>query len=118
MVLAAASPCFEFNFDPKYIGSATFIENTADSQGGAMYTVGADLLHFSGARFESNEAEFGGAIYVASTGDEQTEFTDCNFHGNEATDGGAVYLYTGTGQDVFTTATFNGNSASRYPVPA
>lgn len=93
----------------------TFFDNTASKGGGAMHIIGTDNFKVSNTMFTSNKADFGGAVYIASTDGKTTEFSHCVFEGNKASDGGALYLYTGAGMDIVTGSIFRGNSASKFP---
>lgn len=91
--------------------SVAFVGNSAVDFGGAIFIEQVDLLEVSEAIFEANEAQLGGAVYIASVEDKQTNFSSCVFEGNKAADGGAVYLYTGPAVDLFTASVFRNNFA-------
>lgn len=108
-------PYSEAGDDGNLIWSVRFIGNSALALGGAMELDEPKLLQVSGATFDSNSAPLGGAVYVVSVYDRQTNFDNCVFEGNEAEDGGAFYLYTGSGVDIFTASIFRGNFAGWSP---
>lgn len=106
---------FEAGSDTISSRGISFIENMASKGGGAMYIVGTDLFQVSHTTFRSNRADFGGAVYIASTGGTSAKFSQCIFEGNEASDGGALYLYTGGSVDTITASFFSDNFASELP---
>ena len=73
------------------IFDSVFVGNTAQQQGGAVYTTGASTLQIQNNTFRSNSAHFGGSIYIvdsiAFTSD-QTEISSSSAIG----DGGGLYL--------------------------
>lgn len=100
----------------------TFLENTADVYGGAVYIlstrVGPVLKR---ARFESNRAQSGGGVYAVSSGtavstnsvrgrEMISTFDTCTFINNVAKEKGGA-MSSASGQDLFLNSTFIGNSA-------
>ncbi|MEP5377022.1 MAG: hypothetical protein ABJQ14_14775, partial [Hyphomicrobiales bacterium] len=81
--------------------SVVFVDNYAGGLGGAVLIAGSDQVQVSDVMFTSNEASFGGAVYIVTEDDKQTLFGDCVLEGNRAEDGGGVYLNTGPGRDIF-----------------
>lgn len=89
-----------------------FRENSVGVAGGGVHIANvAAGPQFTGVRFISNSAEFGGGVYVLASGTEsRTEFDRCNFIDNTASsDGGAVS--SSFGQDDFVGSNFEGNTA-------
>ncbi len=87
-----------------------FEENTATSNGGALYFASDVSCTITGAEFTGNTAtSSGGAIYISGGTNTITgaEFTQ-NFVSAETARGGAVYLADGT--NTFTNAVFTENS--------
>lgn len=70
-----------------------------------------DHLDISDVTFMANEAELGGAAYIAQAEETENHFSYCVFVGNSAEDGGALYLYTNNGVDMFNASVFRGNLA-------
>ena len=92
-----------------------FVDNSAGGLGGAVLLAGSDRVQVSDAMFKSNEASFGGAVYIVTEDDRQTLFRECVMDGNRAEDGGAVYLNTGPGRDIFNACVFHNNVACESP---
>ncbi|MCL2485006.1 MAG: OmpA family protein [Endomicrobia bacterium] len=86
--------------------SSTYIQNTATTNGGAIFN--ASYLTFGNAWFFSNSAASGGAIYNASV--LTSTLTYSMFSLNRAANGGAVFM--NSGGIVFDVATFTGNIAT------
>lgn len=78
-----------------------------------MYMARYVVLQVDNTIFRSNQAESGGAVFLAIGLGQQAHFTNAFFGGNEASNGGAVYMYTGTGVDIFTECVFHDNYASK-----
>ena len=90
----------------------SFIGNTASAGGGALSISAPAALHVHGTKFKGNHAQFGGAIAMTSTEDEERTFDACTFDSNTATtDGGAMYFYTSAGQESIHTSWFQINFA-------
>lgn len=92
------------------IKGGTFSENTADTDGGAVYTSGQLILNSmesSGNMFSVNTASRnGGAAYAATL-----EMNEGNFSGNTAAgDGGALYA---VGEAVINNGNFEKNTTTR-----
>ncbi|CAM9420172.1 unnamed protein product, partial [Laminaria digitata] len=77
------------------IQTVRFIGNAALSSGGGLFLENCDALQGTGVVFESNSAEIGGAMYIAASGNTESEFSACVFARNKATDGGAIFVITG-----------------------
>lgn len=86
-----------------------FTHNTATMFGGAMFHENSSHLQVTGASFQSNEAEFGGAVFIDYFSNTESDFKACVFEGNKATDGGAVY----SGADISIASVFRHNVAGR-----
>ncbi len=86
--------------------SANFSNNTAEQEGGALYSYnGNNTSIISDSTFSLNSAQGGGALYIVGT----THITSSTFSNNQATSGaggGAQLLSEATLFDV----TFNGNT--------
>lgn len=91
--------------------SISFADNTAGNVGGAISMERLDKLDISDVTFMANEAELGGAAYIAGADENENHFSYCVFEGNSAEDGGALYLYTNNGVDMFNASIFRGNFA-------
>ena len=78
--------------------NSKFINNTADSLGGAVYLEEGNYTGIINDTFEYNEAQYGGAILVADTCEDSTTINYNNFTGNYARTGAAIY---NKGTDVF-----------------
>lgn len=89
-----------------------FFNNSAVYGGGAMGIINPEGLDIRGVTFQSNTAEYGGAVSVASTSGSSREFDGCLFEDNVATDGGALYVYTSAGKETVRNSVFTGNYAS------
>ena len=72
--------------------NCTFINNTADSWGGAIFSYPDSYSVFADSTFINNEAKYGGAL--ATYYGLKQEVIRCNFDSNHATDyGGALLIY-------------------------
>ena len=96
----------------------SFINNTADVAGGAVFVSGAGVGPvFPGVRFVSNSAQVGGAVSAVGSGFFQengetfpTTLKGCHFVDNRASaTGGAIE--SAAGQDVFLDCVFEDNKA-------
>lgn len=92
-----------------------FVNNSADGLGGAISFQACDEVLVGNTMFKSNQASFGGAVYVVDVDDKPTIFSRCMFEGNTAEDGGALYLNTGPGVDIFIDSVFRDNFACESP---
>jgi predicted outer membrane repeat protein len=92
------------SFGPVAVNDSTFVDNTADDDGGAIWTSN-QAVTITGSTFTRNQAGRGGAVY---SGDSTITVTNSTFEGNTATsDGGAL-----AAQDVDVSyTTFSGNEA-------
>ena len=105
-------------------GDVEFVENSADLAGGALFmSATSSGPEFFGARFTSNSAQVGGAVYATGSGTAVTEdglfgdivlhrttFVGCEFVGNQAhATGGAVE--SSAGVDLFVNTSFTRNTA-------
>lgn len=100
----------------------TFLENSADVYGGAVYILSMRVGPvFKRARFESNRAQSGGGVYAVSSGTAVSTnpvrdkgsistFDNCLFVNNEAKATGGA-MSSASGQDPFYSSTFISNSA-------
>lgn len=103
-------------FDLTLVARVLFIENTAGNRGGAIWSLGANLLDVDGAIFKSNKANRGGAAGVETAQNINHVFSECFFEDNEALDGGAVYLHQGPGVHIVNASVFRGNYARKSPI--
>lgn len=93
-----------------------FVGNVATGLGGAIHVAkGLFDVGVSGAYFESNQAQVGGAIYVSSAADQGANIERYVFQGNRASDGGGVYLATMLGTDRIADSVFRDNHAGTCP---
>lgn len=109
----------EVSLDLESLGTnLSFTGNVADVAGGALFMSGTSSgITWQGARFISNSALNGGAVYSIASGtfvernvDYPTEYFDCTFHNNTAeASGGAIE--SAAGKDNFIDSTFEGNTA-------
>jgi hypothetical protein len=96
------------------ISYCTFIYNSSNSRGGAVYQVNNSIGSFSYCNFTSNKTVTtdGGAVNVNSVG--STTIDNCIFDGNKALtsgmDGGALY-HIGSGLLTITNSVFKNNVA-------
>jgi hypothetical protein len=96
------------------ISYCTFIYNSSNSRGGAVYQVNNSIGSFSYCNFTSNKTVTtdGGAVNVNSVG--STTIDNCIFDGNKALasgmDGGAIY-HSGNGLLTITNSVFKNNVA-------
>jgi predicted outer membrane repeat protein len=72
------------------ISGTTFLDNYVDYRGGAIRITGSPSygLSMTGGSFDSNDADYGGAIYIDNSG--SATFNGTDFTGNTATQGGNV----------------------------
>ena len=83
---------FESSARSTVIVNCTFRDNTAGTNGGGIY-VGASSITIKDSIFEGNRADYGGAVYWASTGG---NLINCNFTDNYAfSESHDVYLSSG-----------------------
>ncbi len=76
---------------PTLISNNAFMQNNAQSEGGALHNNASVLLHINNCTFGNNTAgTYGGAVYNANVG--TTTIGNCTITGNTATtNGGAVH---------------------------
>ncbi|MCD8378050.1 MAG: hypothetical protein LUB59_04590, partial [Candidatus Gastranaerophilales bacterium] len=98
------------------ISNVIFDSNTAELNGGVIYTQGSSVINSIQADFQNNTAKgSGGAIYTQ--GNAIITSIVSNFYNNTANSGGAIYLYSdGTTSTYISTldGEFEYNSASEY----
>ena len=105
------------------VDNCTFINNTANRYGGALYLTSSDN-NVAGCVFEENKAEnaqstisnYGGAVYIGgssySTGSAHDNLIDnCSFEKNTADYGGAVYVANTGENTTIKDSNFTENSA-------
>ena len=95
-----------------YINNCSFIKNTANSEGGAIYITKGNLT-INNSNFINNTAtESGGAIYMEDNGN--LTINNSNFINNTATEyhGGAIYIYNGN--LTINNSNFINNTATEY----
>ena len=91
-----------------YINNSTFINNSATTQGGAiyMYSGGKPSIHLSNSTFINNTSPKGGAMLVYST---TAVIDNCTFTDNSADRAGALWLENGN--NIVNNSYFEGNTA-------
>jgi hypothetical protein len=87
--------------------ASTLHENRGDN-GGAILSIGSNLV-ITGCEFRNNVAtDFGGTLYLY---EDSAILTNCIFQGNSAAQGGAIYQDNDS-SSVITNCSFQGNAAS------
>ena len=82
------------------------IVNSTASQGGAIYSSGAEALNIFDSNFSFGTASNGSAMFITGSG--STRLNGVVIEGNYSTDGGAVYSNNGSIYVYDTTITGNG----------
>ncbi|RAP47174.1 MAG: hypothetical protein BZ136_06645 [Methanosphaera sp. rholeuAM74] len=86
----------------------TFTENTAENNGGAVFT--DNPITITKTAFEDNQAENGGAVYTGFAFEAyEVAITESSFDSNNATNGGAIYASFET---TITDSNFTENTAT------
>jgi hypothetical protein len=92
---------------PTLILTASTLQGNRGNFGGAICSVGSNLV-ITGCKFRNNVAtDQGGAIYLFG---DSVNLTNCIFQGNSAVLGGAIYHGSGS-SPVITNCSFQGNAA-------
>ena len=95
------------------INGYTFINNSADFAGAIYYAYALSNKVFDNIKFINNTATSnGGALFIVE-GSQGITFNDCNFTGNGAPDGygGAIYFNDNSRDILFEDSTFDDNYA-------
>ena len=91
------------------LNTVTFDDNSTQTLGGAIYTIGEPIVDIDDCQFLNNNGGSGAAIY-ASTG---IFVRNTVFRGNNSSGRGAVYLTGTTSDSFFWDVTFDQNLATR-----